>query len=158
MAIAVREGVNKNRHRTSATWSIPRRRSTLRPATGRSREHRGAGPQPAGADVRGLPGGSGPDGVLGRALYRDPVRARRRVLATLPPLSAEAGAGTRSASSRAPQSARRARHLATVTWRLLLLRHLGRHAPHRPGRMLSLAAHDLLLLEVGWRAREQAAM
>jgi hypothetical protein len=96
--------------------------------------------------------------------------------------------------------------LAPVAWRLLLLRHLGRHAPKRPARdvltpsqlevlqavakrpmpkqptvrdaMLAVAGlgghlprngdpgwlvlgrgmHDLLLLELGWRAREQAGM
>jgi len=96
--------------------------------------------------------------------------------------------------------------LAPVAWRLLLLRHLGRHAPKRPATdaltpsqvevlravakrpmpkrptvqdaMLAIAGlgghlprngdpgwlvlgrgmHDLLLLELGWRAREQARM
>lgn len=96
--------------------------------------------------------------------------------------------------------------LAPVAWRLLLLRHLGRHAPKRPATdaltpsqievlhtvarrpmpkrptvrdaMLAIAGlgghlprngdpgwlvlgrgmHDLLLLELGWRAREQAKM
>lgn len=96
--------------------------------------------------------------------------------------------------------------LAPVAWRLLLLRHLGRHAPKRPATdaltpsqlevlqavakrpmprrpsvqdaMLAIAGlgghlprngdpgwlvlgrgmHDLLLLELGWRAREQAGM
>jgi hypothetical protein len=96
--------------------------------------------------------------------------------------------------------------LAPVAWRLLLLRHLGRHAPDRPASdaltrlqlevldsvarrplpkqpsirdaMLAVAGlgghlpsngdpgwlvlgrgmHDLLLLELGWRAREQAKM
>jgi hypothetical protein len=96
--------------------------------------------------------------------------------------------------------------LAPVAWRLLLLRHLGRHAPKRPATdtltpsqlevlhavarrpmpkrptvqdaMLAIAGlgghlprngypgwlvlgrgmHDLLLLELGWRAREQAEM
>jgi hypothetical protein len=96
--------------------------------------------------------------------------------------------------------------LAPVAWRLLLLRHLGRHAPNRPASdaltrsqldvlhsvakrpiprqptirdaMLAVAGlgghlprngdpgwlvlgrgmHDLLLLELGWRAREQAKM
>ena len=96
--------------------------------------------------------------------------------------------------------------LAPVAWRLLLLRHLARHAPHRPATdaltapqlevlvavarrpmpkrptvqdaMLAIAGlgghlprngdpgwlvlgrgmHDLLLLELGWRAREQAEM
>jgi hypothetical protein len=96
--------------------------------------------------------------------------------------------------------------LSTVAWRLLLLRHLARHAPDRPATdaltssqievlqavakrpipkrptvqeaMLAVAGlgghlprngdpgwlvlgrgmHDLLLLELGWRAREQAGM
>ena len=96
--------------------------------------------------------------------------------------------------------------LAPVAWRLLLLRHLGRHAPKRPATdaltpgqldvlhavarrpmpkrptvkdaMLAIASlgghllrngdpgwlvlgrgmHDLLLLELGWRARDQAEM
>jgi len=96
--------------------------------------------------------------------------------------------------------------LSTVAWRLLLLRHLARHAPERPATdaltpsqlevlhatakrpipkkptvqqaMLAVAGlgghlprngdpgwlvlgrgmHDLLLLELGWRAREQAGM
>jgi hypothetical protein len=96
--------------------------------------------------------------------------------------------------------------LAPVAWRLLLLRHLGRHAPKRPATevltasqlrvlqavskrpvpkrptvqdaMLAIAGlgghlprngdpgwlvlgrgmHDLLVLELGWRAREQAEM
>ncbi|MGE0872652.1 MAG: IS4 family transposase [Kofleriaceae bacterium] len=96
--------------------------------------------------------------------------------------------------------------LAPVAWRLLLLRHLGRHAPKRPATdaltasqldvlqavarrpmpkrptvrdaMLAIAGlgghltrngdpgwlvlgrgmHDLLLLELGWRARDQAEM
>lgn len=96
--------------------------------------------------------------------------------------------------------------LAPVVWRLLLLRHLGRHAPKRPAAsaltpsqldvlravarrplpnpptvrdaMLAIAGlgghlpnngdpgwlvlgrgmHDLLLLELGWRARDQAEM